>query len=85
LLPSPGDAADFHCLVTQKGEPATGRLTLESTFDAADPVAWLEWASLERSANYWLVEPGSGGNVLTVHIVTRGQMNLAYFDFKSEE
>jgi hypothetical protein len=64
------------------GEPATGPLTLASTFDAADPLAWRQW-------HHWNLAPGiakiklpKGKSVLTVHILTEGQMNLATFDFK---
>jgi hypothetical protein len=64
------------------GEPATGPLNLASTFDAADPVAWRQW-------HHWNLAPGlvrlklpKGKSVLTVHILTEGQMNLATFDFK---
>ena len=64
------------------GEPATDPLTISSTFDAADPVAWRQW-------HHWNLAPGlarlklpKGKSVLTVHIVTEGQMNLATFDFK---
>jgi len=64
------------------GEPATGPLTIVSTYDAADPVAWRQW-------HHWNMAPGiarlklpAGKSVLTVHIVRGGQMNLATFDFK---
>ena len=64
------------------GEPATGPRAIVSTFDAADPVAWRQW-------HHWNVAPGiaklhlpAGRAVLTVHIVTEGQMNLAWFDLK---
>jgi hypothetical protein len=64
------------------GEPATGPLTIASTYDAADPVAWRQW-------HHWNLAPGivrlklpKGKSVLTVHIVSEGQMNLATFDFK---
>ena len=64
------------------GEPATGPLTIVSTFDAADPVAWRQW-------HHWNLAPGiakvklpKGKSVITVHILTEGQMNLATFDFK---
>ncbi len=64
------------------GEPATSELKIESTFDSSDPVAWRQW-------HHWNIAPGilkvklaRGTNVLTVHILTEGQMNLAYFDFK---
>jgi len=64
------------------GEPATGPLTIVSTYDAADPVAWRQW-------HHWNMAPGiarlklpAGKSVLTVQIVSGGQMNLATFDFK---
>lgn len=64
------------------GAPATDPLTIVSTYDANDPVAWRQW-------HHWNVAPAlvrihlpAGKNVLTVHIVTEGQMNLAIFDFK---
>ena len=64
------------------GKPATGPLTIVSTFDAADPLAWRQW-------HHWNVAPGiakihlpKGMAVVTVHILTEGQMNLATFDFR---
>jgi hypothetical protein len=64
------------------GEPATGPLAIASTADAADPVAWRQW-------HHWNLAPGlaklrlpKGKSVLTVHILTEGQMNLAIFEFK---
>jgi len=64
------------------GEPATGQLPIVSTFNAADPLAWRQW-------HHWNMAPGiaklrlpAGKSVLTVHIVTGGQMNLATFDFR---
>ncbi len=64
------------------GARATDALTIVSTYDAADPVAWRQW-------HHWNVAPAiarlhlsKGRNVLTVHILTNGQMNLATLDFK---
>jgi hypothetical protein len=64
------------------GKPATGPLTISTTYDAADPLAWRQW-------HHWNVMPGiasiklpAGKSVLTVHVLTGGQMNLATFDFK---
>jgi hypothetical protein len=64
------------------GKPATGPLPIVSTFNASDPLAWRQW-------HHWNLAPGivkiklpAGRSVLTVHIVTGGQMNLAAFDFK---
>jgi hypothetical protein len=64
------------------GKDATGPLTIQTTFNAADPIAWRQW-------HHWNVAKGivklrlpEGRSVLTVHIVSGGNMNLAYFDFK---
>ena len=64
------------------GKDATGPVAIASTFNASDPVAWRQW-------HHWNVASGpirlplpAGRNVLTVHISTEGNMNLAYFDFK---
>ena len=65
------------------GKDANGPLAIASTFDASDPVAWRQW-------HHWNIAPGlvrvrlpAGKSVLTVHILTGGNMNLAYFDFKA--
>src|SRR5277367_4051819 len=64
------------------GKDATGPLTIPTTFNAADPIAWRQW-------HHWNLLPGiaklklpAGKNVLTVHIATGGNMNLAYFNFR---
>ena len=64
------------------GKGATGPLKIESTFDAADPVAWRQWHHWNIAPAIAKVKLAAGKNVLTVHILTEGQMNLAYFDFK---
>lgn len=65
------------------GKDATGPLTIPTTFNASDPIAWRQW-------HHWNLTPGlakvrlpAGKSVLTVHILTEGNMNLAYFDFKA--
>jgi hypothetical protein len=64
------------------GKTETGPLTMQSTFNAADPIAWRQW-------HHWNVAQGivklrlpKGRSVLTVHILSGGNMNLAYFYFK---
>lgn len=63
------------------GKDATGPLAIPTTFDAADPIAWRQW-------HHWNVAPAlvklrlpAGKSVLTIHILTGGNMNLAYFNF----
>jgi hypothetical protein len=64
------------------GRPGSGPVTIASTYNTADPIAWRQW-------HHWNIMPGlvrvrlpAGKSVLTVHILTGGNMNLAYFDFK---
>jgi hypothetical protein len=64
------------------GKPATGPLSILSTFDDADQVAWRQWHHWNIAANLMKVQLPKGKSVLTVHILTEGQMNLAVLEFK---
>ena len=64
------------------GKDATGPLTIPSTFNAADPIAWRQWHHWNLTPALIKVNLPAGKSVLTVHILTEGNMNLAYFDFK---
>jgi len=64
------------------GKPTTGPLTITATSNAADPVAWRQWHHWNIASGIAQLRLPKGKNVLTVHILTAGQMNLATFDFK---
>jgi hypothetical protein len=64
------------------GKDATGPITITSTFNASDPVAWRQWHHWNIAKETMKVRLPAGKSVLTVHILTEGNMNLAYFDFK---
>jgi hypothetical protein len=64
------------------GKDATGPVTITSTFNAADPIAWRQWHHWNIAPQLLRLRLPAGKNVLTVHILTGGNMNLAYFDFK---
>ena len=64
------------------GEPATPPLTVVSTFDAADTTAWRQWHHWNLATNIARVRLPAGESVLTVHVLTGGNMNFAYLDFK---
>ena len=64
------------------GKEAAGSLQVPTTYDAADPVAWRQWHHWNLASNFFKIRLSKGTNVLTVHILTGGAMNLAYFDFK---
>lgn len=64
------------------GKPATGAIGVASTYDAADPVAWRQWHHWNVAAGIATLHLFAGHSLLTVHIVTNGQMNLATLDFR---
>jgi|SRR5579863_2460293 len=64
------------------GKDATGPLQIASTYNGADPVAWRQWHHWNLAAQLFKIRLRKGRNVLTVQILTNGNMNLAYFDFK---
>jgi hypothetical protein len=63
------------------GKDATGPVTIASTFNASDPIAWRQWHHWNIATGIMKVRLPAGKSVLTVHILTEGNMNLAYFDF----
>jgi hypothetical protein len=64
------------------GKDATGPLQVPTTYDSADPVAWRQWHHWNLASQFFKVPLGKGRNVFTIHILTAGNMNLAYFDFR---
>jgi len=68
--------------VDVNGRDATGPVPIKSTNDPLDAVAWRQWHHWDLALRLFTVRLDKGKNVLTVHIVTNGNMNLAYFDFK---
>jgi hypothetical protein len=68
--------------VDVNGNDATGPLQVPSTFDSADPVAWRQWHHWSLAPNFLKIRLRRGRNILTVRILTNGNMNLAYFNFK---
>src|ERR1700739_118208 len=71
--------------VDVNGKDATGPLQIVTTYDPADPLAWRQWHHWNMAPQLFKVRLNKGRNVLTVHILTNGNMNLAYFDFKPSQ
>lgn len=65
-------------------QPA-GSVAVASTFNAADPVAWRQWHHWNRTPAALTLDLPAGKHVLTIHIATGGQMNLASFDFQAKQ
>jgi hypothetical protein len=68
--------------VDVNGKDTTGPLQITSTYDPADPLAWRQWHHWNLASQLFKFQLSKGKNVLTVHILTNGNMNLAYFEFK---
>jgi hypothetical protein len=63
------------------GEKLTGPLTIRSTFDAAEPIAWRQWHHWNKMENLAEVRLPKGRNVVTLHVVEKGNMNFDYLEF----
>jgi hypothetical protein len=63
------------------GKDVTGAVTIASTFNKADPIAWRQWHHWDLAKALVTLKLPKGKSVLTVQILTEGNMNLAYFDF----
>ena len=59
--------------------------TIRSTYNAADPVAWRQWHHWDVMKNLAEVNLPKGIHVLTLHVLTKGNMNFAYLDFEPRE
>jgi hypothetical protein len=64
------------------GKDVTGPVTIASTFNKAEPIAWRQWHHWDLAKGLVTLKLPKGKSVLTVHILTQGNMNLAYFDFR---
>lgn len=64
------------------GFPASGPLNVVSTFNKSDPIAWRQWHHWNLQRDFVKLDLPAGESVLTIRILTQGDMNLAYFDFK---
>jgi hypothetical protein len=64
------------------GHNVTGPITIPTTYNEADPIAWRQWHHWNILRNAAMLRLSAGRNVLTVHILSGGQINLAYFDFR---
>ena len=65
------------------GEKLCGPLTIESTATPADALAWRQWHHWNLAKDLARVKLPMGTSVLTVRVLTEGQMNLGYLDFRA--
>lgn len=65
------------------GKEATGPLEITTTNDPKDSLVFRQWHHWNVAPQLFKLHLDKGKNVITVHILTIGNMNLAYFDFKT--
>jgi hypothetical protein len=63
------------------GKPLVGPLKITSTNSPEDPIAWRQWHHWNVMKKLTEVDLPQGVSVLTVHIISEGNMNLAALDF----
>jgi hypothetical protein len=68
----------------RNGKPLVSSINIASTQNAKDPIAWRQWHHWNVMTNIAEVELPRGVSVLTLHIVSEGNMNLAFLDFKAK-
>jgi hypothetical protein len=66
----------------RNGKPLVSAISIQSTRNDQEPIAWRQWHHWNVMTNVAEVELPKGVSVLTVHILAEGNMNLAYLDFK---
>ena len=64
------------------GKPLVSAINIISTSTDKDPIPWRQCHHWNLMTNVAEVELPKGVSVLTLHIVTEGNMNLAYLDFE---
>lgn len=65
----------------RNGKPLTPPINIISTKNDQEPIAWRQWHHWNMLPSAAEVDLPKGISVLTVHILTQGNMNLAFFDF----
>lgn len=69
----------------RNGRPLVSSINIISTRTDRDPIAWRQWHHWNVMTNVAEVDLPKGVSVLTLHIVTEGNMNLACLDFRPKK
>ena len=64
------------------GKPLDKPITITSTNDAKDTTAWRQWHHWNISKDAATLKLSKGRNLLALHVVEQGNMNLGILDFK---
>lgn len=72
---------DGEISIAVNGKDATGLMEIESTHDDRDTIAWRQWHHWNESKALGNIKLQKGKQLLTLHIVTNGNLNLDYLSF----
>ena len=67
------------------GKDATGPLKIKSTHDDRDTVQWRQWHHWNKADSIGFFKLKKGTHVLTLHIITNGNINLDFLDLEKVE
>ena len=68
--------------LARNGKPLAPPISIISTKNDQDPLAWRQWHHWNVLHAAAEVDLPKGISILTVHILTQGNMNLAFFEFR---
>lgn len=66
----------------RNGKPLTPPINVLSTKNEQDPIAWRQWHHWNVLHDAAEVDLATGFRLLTIHILAKGNMNLAFFEFR---
>ncbi len=66
------------------GKMLVESIDIPTTFDAADPLAWRQWHHWNKLDHAAKVHLPAGLNLLTLEILTQGNMNFDYLEFTAQ-
>jgi hypothetical protein len=66
------------------GRPLSGPIAIQSTFNADEPVQWRNWHHWNVMKSIAVARLPRGVGVLKVRVLSEGNMNLAYLDFRPD-
>jgi hypothetical protein len=69
----------------RNGRPLGQPININSTRSDKEPIAWRQWHHWNLMTDIAEVKLPKGMSVLTVHIRSEGNMNLAWLDFKNKD
>jgi hypothetical protein len=64
------------------GKELTKPIAIRSTYNAADPIPWRQWHHWNVMKDFAKVRLPKGVSVLTLRVLSEGNMNFAYLEFK---